>query len=58
MQTVSDRLRPRLPRPKLLDGVDRLLTDHEATFNRTFRRLFARLQTLAHAYRPDPAPTD
>ena len=58
MQTVFNRLKPRLSRPALLDGVEDLLTDYEAEFNRTFLLLFPRLQALAHAYRTDPAATD
>lgn len=57
MRQVFGRLRPRLSRPTLLDGVDRLLTDYDAAFNQTFLHLFPRLQTLADAYRttaPDP----
>lgn len=58
MQTVFNRLKPRLSRPELLDGVEDMLTDYEAEFNRTFLLLFPRLQTLAHAYRKDPSRTD
>ncbi|MEO0732543.1 MAG: acyl carrier protein phosphodiesterase [Bacteroidota bacterium] len=55
MERVFYRLRPRLSRPALLDGVETVLVDFHDEFNHTFLRLFPRLQTLADAYRP---PTD
>lgn len=58
METVFNRLKPRLSRPELLLGVNNLLTDYEDEFNRTFLLLFPRLQTLANAYRTDPTETD
>lgn len=58
MQVVFNRLRPRLSRPELLDGIDALLTDYETEFNRTFLLLFPRLQALANAYRTDPSVAD
>ncbi|MEM1359036.1 MAG: acyl carrier protein phosphodiesterase [Bacteroidota bacterium] len=58
MQTVYQRLRPRLSRPELLDGVEAVIKDYEAEFNQTFLVLFPRLQTLANAYRTEASPTD
>ena len=51
MEHVFARLRPRLSRPELLNGVNDLLTERHAEFNQTFLLLFPRLQTLADAYR-------
>ncbi|MFT5018212.1 MAG: acyl carrier protein phosphodiesterase [Bdellovibrionota bacterium] len=54
MAHVYGRLRPRLSKPKLLDGVNESLTEYHDEFNQTFLALFPRLQTLADAYRPNP----
>ena len=51
MNQVFERLRGRLSKPELLDGVDTLLTDYAPEFNQAFRVLFPRLQTLANGYR-------
>lgn len=53
MDSVFQRLRPRLSHPDLLDGVGDVLTDYATEFNQTFLALFPRLQNLADAYRPD-----
>lgn len=55
MAHVFHRLRPRLSKPELLDGVNESLAEYHGEFNQTFLALFPRLQTLADAYRPDPA---
>lgn len=53
MAEVYRRLRGRLSKPELLDGVDDTLVDFREPFNQTFLHLFPRLQTLADAYRPE-----
>lgn len=58
MQMVFNRLRPRLSKPEMLDGIETLLVDFEQEFNQTFLLLFPRLQDLANAYRPDSTETD
>lgn len=58
MSHVFGRLRPRLSKPELLDGVNESLTDFHDEFNQTFCALFPRLQTLADAYRPHPTRPD
>ncbi|MEM9261898.1 MAG: acyl carrier protein phosphodiesterase [Bacteroidota bacterium] len=58
MQKVFSRVRPRLSRPELLDGVEAVLHDYEAEFNQTFLVLFPRLQTLANAYRTEASQAD
>lgn len=58
MKTVYNRLRPRLSKPEMLEGVDDLLVDYEEVFNRTFLALFPRLQALSNAYRSDSPKTD
>lgn len=58
MQKVFSRVRPRLSRPTLLDGVEAVLSDYEAEFNQTFLVLFPRLQTLANSYRNDAPEAD
>lgn len=58
METVFDRLRPRLSRPEALDGIEHLLPDFHPAFNQTFLRLFPRLQQLANAFQTDSPPTD
>lgn len=55
MAHVFGRLRPRLSRPALLDGVESLVTAEYEAFNQTFHQLFPELQLLADAYRTDPA---
>ena len=55
MAHVFGRLRPRLSRPALLDGVESLVTAEYEAFNHTFHQLFPELQLLADAYRTDPA---
>ena len=56
MNTVFARMRPRVSRPELLGGVETMLRDYDADFNRTFLILFPALQRLADDYRP--ATTD
>ncbi|TXF91623.1 DUF479 domain-containing protein [Neolewinella aurantiaca] len=57
MAHVFERLRPRLSKPELLDGVNESITEYHDEFNQTFLALFPRLQTLADAYRSDPTKT-
>lgn len=52
MNEVLERLKKRLSKPELLEGVEDLLIDFEEEFNQTFLLLFPRLQTLADGYRP------
>lgn len=52
MNAVFQRLKTRLSRPELLDGVEYLIGDYQEDFNQTFLLLFPRLQTLANGYRP------
>ena len=52
MNDVYRRLRKRLSKPELLDGVDELLIDFYEPFNQAFLVLFPELQRLANGYRP------
>ena len=51
MSHVFQRLRRRLSKPELLDGIDDTLRDHAGAFNHVLTQLFPRLQTLADTYR-------
>ena len=57
MNDVFNRLRRRLSKPELLDGVETMLADYEAEFNQAFLILFPALQTLADGYRPQGTDT-
>jgi acyl carrier protein phosphodiesterase len=56
MQAVFRRLRRRLSRPELLDGIEVSLDEHAAAINHAFRQLFPRLQNLSAAYLDQPSP--
>lgn len=51
MASVYRRLRKRVSRPEMLDGLDTILDDYDAEFNQTFHALFPALQELADGYR-------
>jgi acyl carrier protein phosphodiesterase len=57
MHSVFRRFRRRMSQPHRLDGIERTLCYLEDDINRTFSRLFPRLQTLAAPYFDDPRPT-
>ncbi|MCP9235033.1 ACP phosphodiesterase [Lewinella sp. JB7] len=54
MHRVFERLRPRLSRPDLLNGVEESLREYDDAINRTLLVLFPRLQSLADTYREHP----
>ena len=51
MARVFHRLRPRLSRPELIDGVEDTLTELAPAFQSTFLTFYPRLQSLAATYR-------
>ena len=55
MAHVFKGLHLRLSKPELLSGVNESLIEYHDEFNQTFLTLFPKLQTLADAYRQDPA---
>ncbi len=54
MQKVFGRLRPRLSRPVLLNGIETTLADYDREFNATFRAFYPQLLELADRYRATP----
>ena len=54
MSSVFTRLRSRLSKPELLDGIEDTLVDLAPAFNRTFMHLFPHLQALSDTYRDHP----
>lgn len=51
MSSVFTRLRRRLSKPELVDGIEDTLVDLGPAFNRTFLHLFPHLQALSDTYR-------
>ena len=56
MQRVFNRLRPRLSRPALLDGIETTLSDYDREFDATFRAFYPQLLELADRYRAPHHP--